>query len=76
MTENAQKQFRLLKFAAERADWMQVALNCAYGPPCFHFEPDRGRFCLRAKSWAGHDGDPHKYVSLADLLATVKAVQP
>ncbi len=61
----------LLK-AAEIADWQQVVLNG--GPPCFHLE--RGRFCLRAKPWAGHPDRPdpeiypsHKYVSLSDLLA-------
>lgn len=56
--------------AARRADWIQVVLN--QGPPCFHFEPDSGKFCLRAERWAGHhiDGDPgHAYVPLHNLLA-------
>lgn len=59
-----------LKEAADNADWTQVALNHVYGPPCFHFEPDRGRFCLRAESW--HDKHAtkmfHAYVPLADLI--------
>lgn len=42
-----------LKNAADNADWGQVAGNYRYGPPCFHFEPERGRFCLRAEGW--HD---------------------
>jgi hypothetical protein len=51
--------------AAEQADWQQVVLNG--GPPCFHYESDRERFCLRAKRWAGHNVD-HHFVSLAGLL--------
>lgn len=61
--------------AADYADWTQVALNHAYGKPCFHFERDRKRFCLRASAWDGHnypDSDfGHKYVSLGDLLRKV-----
>lgn len=54
--------------AAENMDWMQVALNG--GPPCFHYED--GSFCGRAKAWDGHvDGDPHRFISLADLLKDI-----
>jgi hypothetical protein len=60
--------------ACYAADWVQVALNG--GPPCFHFEEDRGRFCLRALRWAGHthrDEYPeHKFVSLSALLDLVR----
>lgn len=57
--------------AAEQMDWMQVVLN--QGPPCFHLDPEDGRFCGRAERWDGHktwEGSPriHKFVSLADLL--------
>ncbi len=55
--------------AAKQADWLQVVYN--QGPPCFHFEPDRERFCLRAERWDGHR-DPrfHEFASLADLLSS------
>lgn len=52
--------------AARNMDWVQVVLNG--GPPCFHLQDD-GRFCGRAMRWVGHtDEDPHKFVSLAELL--------
>ncbi len=57
--------------AAQLADWQQVVLNG--GPPCFHFEANRGLFCLRSERWAGHgeaDDMTHKFVTLADLLAS------
>jgi hypothetical protein len=58
--------------AADRADWVQVALNG--GPPCFFLENDR--FCLRAERWAGHtDRDKypeHRFVSLAALLQEIQ----
>jgi hypothetical protein len=69
------KTIRALRKAADVADWEQVSLNHVYGPPCFHFEAKYGKFCLRAKTWFGHDGDPHRYVSLADLLASVAALK-
>jgi hypothetical protein len=56
--------------AARNADWQQVALNG--GPPCFYLEDDN-RFCLRAERWAGHDGSPHSFISLAMLLADREA---
>ena len=49
--------------AAENMDWQQVVLNG--GPPCFHLED--GRFCGRAERWAGHDGNPHKFVRTSRL---------
>lgn len=52
-------------WAAEQMDWQQVVLNG--GPPCFHLDPDTGRFCGRAQRWEGHD-EMHKFVSLAGLL--------
>lgn len=59
--------------AAKGADWMQVVLN--YGPPCFHYEADRGRFCLRAQRWTGHvDGGEypeHTFISLDALLLSL-----
>ncbi len=62
--------------AAQLADWQQVVLNG--GPPCFHFGADGELFCLRAERWAGH-GEPddvtHKFVSLADLLRSVRATR-
>ncbi len=60
----------LLK-AAQNADWQQVVLNG--GPPCFHFESERGKFCLRAERWPGHGKAHHAFVSLADLLAALRA---
>ena len=59
--------------AARNADWEQVAHNHIYGAPCFRLER-RGKFCLRAMTWDGHNykGD-HKFVSLAELLASVAA---
>jgi hypothetical protein len=66
---------RLIK-AARNADWIQVVLN--QGPPCFHFEADRVRFCLRAQRWAGHSDDAgdigHRFISLADLLEAALAL--
>lgn len=56
--------------AARNADWQQVALNG--GPPCFYLEDDN-HFCLRAERWAGHDGSPHSFISLAMLLADREA---
>lgn len=55
-----------------RMDWQQVVLNG--GPPCFALfnGPRSGSYCGRAQRWAGHDSD-HKFVSLVDLLATVRA---
>lgn len=50
--------------AAEEMDWQQVVLNG--GPPCFHLCED-GRFCGRAKRWAGHE-DMHEFVSLSQLI--------
>lgn len=59
-----------LLHAAEVMDWQQVVFNG--GPPCFHL-CENGRFCGRAERWAGHqDGDPHKFVSLRDLLVLVR----
>jgi hypothetical protein len=60
------KTFGAIIEAAKNADWMQVVLN--QGPPCFHYEPERRLFCLRAERWAGH-GDFHAFVPLADLLS-------
>lgn len=52
-------------------DWQQVVMNG--GPPCFaQLEDEAGRYCGRAERWEGHDGE-HKFVSLADLLITVRA---
>lgn len=50
--------------AAKNPDWQQVVLNG--GPPCFHI--DNGKFCFRAKRWAGHDS-VHKYISLAEVFS-------
>lgn len=58
-----------LFIAAQNADWMQVVLN--RGPPCFHFEADRERFCLRNQEWHDHKSTPHPYKPLATLLAEV-----
>ena len=62
-----------LQEAAQNADWVQVSLNCSYGPPCFHFEPERGRFCLRAKGW--HDKTAtemfHAFLPLEQLIDNV-----
>jgi len=57
--------------AAEHMDWMQVVLNQA--APCFHLQRN-GYFCGRAQRWVGHDNpnQSHKFVSLADLLKTVR----
>lgn len=63
-TEPAPREEALIA-AAQCADWTMVALNG--GPPCFHYEEERGEFCLRAERWVGHD-DVHEFVSLADLL--------
>lgn len=68
----------LLK-AAEKADWMQVVFN--QGPPCFHLEEDRGRFCLRAERWDGHktiggSGPIHEYISMKDLLIKTESDAP
>jgi hypothetical protein len=45
-----------LLHAADYADWQQVVLNG--GPPCFHLDElgasGQGKFCMRAKRWAGH----------------------
>lgn len=54
-----------LHAAAKHMDWQQVVMNG--GPPCFHLQED-GRFCGRAKRWAGHDYH-HRFVSLADILS-------
>jgi hypothetical protein len=62
-------EWELIRKAAQEMDWGQVVGNG--GPPCFFFEQERGRFCGRAERWVGHDGDPHKFVSLAVLLASV-----
>ena len=62
-----------LKAAADKADWGQVAANHLYGPPCFHYEPEHGCLCLRAKTWFGHD-EHHTYVSLTDLLEAVNGL--
>jgi hypothetical protein len=50
-------------------DWEQVRLNG--GPPCFHRE-DNGTLCGRAERWFGHDGDPHKFTSLAEYRSLVE----
>lgn len=54
--------------AAKHVDWVQVVYN--KGPPCFHLEPERGRFCLRAQRWDGHSTD-HVFVPLDELLSQV-----
>jgi phage tail tape-measure protein len=54
--------------AAENMDWMQIVLNHAYGPPCFHLQED-GRFCGRAKGWFGHVTKiDHTYTPLHEML--------
>ena len=59
-----------VKQEAPQMDWQQVVLNG--GPPCFaQLEDEAGWYCGRAQRWEGHDGD-HKFVSLANLLATVR----
>ena len=70
MMERVEEEFaeKYLLEAAKCADWGQVLANG--GPPCFHFEEDRRRFCLRAERWEGH-GVMHKYSSLADLMANI-----
>jgi len=60
-----------LLMAATNADWQQVVLNG--GPPCFHFEPDRQRFCLRAYRWAGHGVD-HPFTALADVIGAASLI--
>lgn len=55
--------------AAVFMDWGQVV--CNGGPPCFHYEPERRRFCGRAERWAGHGSD-HSFVPLRDLLELVE----
>jgi hypothetical protein len=60
---------RKLANAAKHMDWMQVVLNHAGGPPCFHLEA-QGGFCGRAKRWHGHDAS-HKFVSFEDLILSV-----
>jgi len=54
--------------AANNADWQQVLLNG--GPPCFHFDAERGKFCLAAQRWAGH-GKLHPFTGLADMIGSV-----
>jgi hypothetical protein len=67
MTE---RELVLLLTAAQLADWNQVVLTG--GPPCFFFESDRNRFCLRAQRWRGHEvGGDHLHTSLAELLLRV-----
>lgn len=52
-------------------DWQQVILNG--GPSCFALAGDLDtHYCGRAQRWAGHDSH-HKFVSLDDLVATVRA---
>jgi hypothetical protein len=57
--------------AAKHADWFQVVSNT--GPPCFHFERERQRFCLRAERWMGHhvNKPDHKFVPLDCLLVSM-----
>jgi hypothetical protein len=60
--------------AAENFDWMQVQLNG--GPPCFHYDDHRQRFCGRAHRWAGHLS-MHEFVSLPMLIQlTAQEDQP
>lgn len=71
MISEHRKLVKIAVRAAEEMDWLQVVMNG--GPPCFYLECT-GRFCGRAKLWAGHDDEEvdkpiHRYVSLADLLA-------
>jgi hypothetical protein len=56
------KSEEILK-ASEDVDWNQLMAH--NGLPCFHV--DKGRFCLRADYWPGHDS-MHKFISLNDLL--------
>jgi len=44
--------------AAANLDWEQLRLNA---PACFHVEAD-GRFCLRALTWAGHQGSTSQHL--------------
>lgn len=67
MTDLPAEKKQLIE-AASHADWQQVVLNG--GPPCFHYEGDRKRFCLRAERWVGH-GPDHAFVPLEQLLAQV-----
>lgn len=60
-----------LEKAGDMADWTQVALNHAYGSPCFQFETERERFCLRAASW--HGEGTHDFVSLGTLIRRLAA---
>jgi len=62
-----------LLLAARHMDWEQVALNHAYGPPCFHFEADTGTFCGRAKGW--HYPGSHKFVGLESLLQKFRGIK-
>lgn len=68
----------LIVEAAKNIDWGQVVANG--GPPCFHFEKDRGRFCLRAQRWDGHtdstEWPEHPYVSLAGLIDRLQRAAP
>jgi hypothetical protein len=57
-----------LLIAANNADWQQVVLNG--GPPCFHFDKERQRFCLAAERWPGH-GVYHPFTNLADMIGSV-----
>jgi hypothetical protein len=59
--------------AATRADWQQVVLNG--GPPCFHYESERERFCLSAERWRGH-GVFHEFVPLDSLLRAAAEAVP
>lgn len=57
---------------ATQMDWQQVVLNG--GPPCFFVEGPQ--YCGRAERWTGHGNKAaHDYVSLHDLLATVRKAE-
>jgi len=61
-----------LLVAAKAADWGQVVRNG--GPPCFWYEREYGKFCLRAELWPGHDADywcDHPFVSFENLLKSL-----
>jgi hypothetical protein len=59
-----------LKSAAAHVDWQQVILNG--GPPCFYLE-ERGRFCLRAQRWGGHNKPNafHRFTPLDHWMSTL-----
>lgn len=69
MKKVKQTQQQALHNACSQTDWAQIVYNG--GPPCFDL--DKGKFCLRAERWVGHDAD-HKFISLESVFQERTAV--